>query len=398
MIRLLLALLLTAGGCSTSIELLPQLDGGNGPGDLQSSDGPGLLCPGGGDPIKLDVSGSATCASAVAQQLHAFALCSCDELKLSSRLDSMSFSSTGGTPQRSAAIGTNRTLTSEAELEVEGSVWVAEALAVHLGGAIARTLRSGGSLLADEGELSVGGDAFINGDVSGDGPISIDGTLHVPASATIAASVSAQATQREPVAIPTPCACNAATQIDLAGLISAAATTNDNAAIGLSVDALRGDGALTTLALPCGRFYVSAIETQGTLTLDVSGRAALLVRDDVVLRGALEVTLASGAELDLVIGGTMTSFGRHDIGSTASPSRMRLWIASSKTVLLDGAPALRAITTASRSLVSAPSGLEVFGSLLTNQLVSAGPTTLHFDEAVLTSGQACGAPATPIVD
>lgn len=396
--RLMLALLLLGGGCSKSIELLPQLDGGDGPRDLQSGDAPGVSCEGGGDPFKLDVSGAATCASAVAQQLHAFALCTCDELKLSSRLDTVAFSSTGGTPQRSAAVGTNRTLASEAEFEVEGSLWVAEELALHLGGSIARTLRSGGSLLADEGELSVGGDAFINGDVSGDGPISIGGTLHVPASATIATSVSAASTQREPVASPTPCACNAAAQIDLASLITAAATTNDNADIGLSVDALRGDGALTMLALPCGRFYVSAIETQGTLALNVSGRTALLVRDDVVLRGALDVTLASGAELDLIIGGTMTSFGRHDIGSTANPSRMRLWIASSKTVLLDGAPALRAITTAPRSLVSAPSGLEIFGSLLSNQVVSAGPTTVHFDEAVLTSGQACGAPATSIVD
>src|SRR5262249_37298066 len=151
----------------------------------------------------------------------------------------------------------------------------------------------------------------------------------------IAWSVVALQVHRQPVVVAPPCGCASGPRLDVASLVAAHATSNDDARIGLVADAFAGGAGPAALDLPCGQFYLSAIKASSDLERRVAGPTALFVGGDVTLGGGLPVTLAPGAELDLVVAGDVAAQG--GVVGAPSAASVRLWLASSTVKLTNGA-------------------------------------------------------------
>jgi hypothetical protein len=369
-----LALALACAGCTQSTDLLPVRDGGAG-------------CAA---PIQL--GDSAPCAAALAAQLLRYALCSCSALVLQRGLftevvTGMPAMRPVGPPP--AAVGTDE------YLQIAGPVQVAGVLeAAGAGGAgfnrtagVLGSLRSGGPLRANE-FLSVGGDAFVDGDVLG--RIDVGGTLHAPASASISPSVSAGALLAEPVNVAPPCNCGASAPVDPGAQIAARAQLNDNARIGLQPGALAEGNGPPVLDVPCGEFYLTAIEPPPDVELELRlhGQAALFVAGPVTLPRGLRVTLDPGAQLDLVVGGDLT-VAAGSVGALAAES-VRLWLGPPTVRLGDGV-ILSAAVYAPAAVVLGDGDLGLRGALFAGALSLPGDVSVHYSAALLSGGLGCGA-------
>ena len=298
-------------------------------------------------------------------------------------LSSTAFDSSGGTAGAIASVGCNGAFAGTREIDLGGGLRASGGVTITEQLETSGTLRAGGALSARGAEVEVHGDAYVAGDVSSG--VQIEGTLHVPDSATVDPAAQAKSVVREPVSVAPPCDCQGAQALDLAGEVQRVQAHHDDGLIGLGAGTL---GA-ATLDLPCGAYYVEAVDAAGPLTLRVHGLAELVVGHDLVLQGGLAVALDGGAELDLVVGGAIRSSGAATLGSPASPPRVRLWAASDSTLVFDGNPSLHLILTAPRAAVSAAEGLTIEGAILARQF-SAGTTLLRYDRAILSSGAACG--------
>jgi hypothetical protein len=400
----LMATAITTTSCSRDISLLPPVDAG--PGATAEAGAPradaaaggGAACSGLGDPITLPTAAGATCAAALSARAHRFALCACDSLNVTQELDTDTFDSSIGAPSGDpfAAIGVNGDLTSSARITAGGAVYVAGSGGFTTTQTLidAGTFRVGATTWIMSGAVEVPTDAYLGGDVIG--ILLVIGTLHLgPNAITAQAVIDAGTTVREAVSVPPPCDCGA-TFVDIPAAITATAARNDDAVAGLDPGGLSVTAGPAAVDIPCGRFALATIDTRQPLALMVHGRALLAVTGDVTLRAGLTVALDPGAELDLLVGGRLLSSGATSVGS-ASPARFRIWVAGTASVALDDGPTLAAMLHAPGAFVTASAGLEVSGGLFARALTTGGTTTIHFDEAVLSSGEICGeSPQTPV--
>ncbi|HEX3902302.1 MAG TPA: hypothetical protein VH853_05575 [Polyangia bacterium] len=404
-----------AVGCQRDIRLLPSAggDGGaaaghGGAAGVGGAAGSPAACVGLGDPILLPTAGGATCAAALEARGHRFALCACDALSIDGKLRTDAFDSTDSSVSDdvSAAVGVDGALHTTAELRAGGAIYVADAAGVtaldHLqagasfqsNGPLAMQASSKADLLAD---------ADVAGDVSG--TVNVTGTLHVPASATVGPDVQASAVVTGAVSVTAPCDCSTgpAGFVDVAGAIAAAAASNGDAAAGFTSEALAaGSASAARLDLGCGAFYLSAVSANAPITLAVHGRALLAVAGSLTLVGGLTVTLDPSAELDLLIGGWLTTSGG-TVGAPDAPARFRIWIAGTDPLVFANQPTIAAVVHAPGAAASAPDGLTLSGSLLVGSLAlgdgsqSAPQSLLHYDRAILSAGVPCGEPAAAVV-
>ena len=139
-----------------------------------------------------------------------------------------------------------------------------------------------------------------------------------------------------------PCDCSAGF-VDIAGAIAAAATTNADAAIGLQPTALADVTTPANIVLPCGVFYLADIDAEAPVTLVVRGHTLLAIGGDVTARAGFVVQLDPLAELDLLVGGQLIVTGGGTFGAAGAAPRFRVWVASTTTVLFDGAPAINGV-------------------------------------------------------
>jgi hypothetical protein len=393
----MVASLVSLAGCSRGIELLPPRDAGANTDVTPTSDGT-RSCSGLGPAIQLERDQVAQCAGALGALSQRFALCVCSNLSLEQPFRSDAFDSTGLTAadNTTAAVGITGQLSCDATVAVGGAVQASGTSGVAASASldIAESLRVAGPLVVQGAEAEIRADAYVAGGVSGD--VMVAGTLHLPSGFPIDSMVPSGALVREPVDVPDPCDCSSSI-VDVGRAVSSARTANDNLSISLSMDALTGSGAPGVLDLPCGMFFLSAIDVTSDVTLNVHGRAGLAVMGDVSIAGAFDVSLDAGAELDLIVGGKLAISGGRTFGSNVAPARFRVWTATTETVLLEQAPTVGAVIYAPRAQVTAPSGVDIYGSLRAMAFSSEGPTVVHYDRAILSAGVSCGFPAQPAV-
>jgi hypothetical protein len=220
--------------------------------------------------------------------------------------------------------------------------------------------------------------------------LTVTGTLTVPTGATLGGTINAGATARAPVTVAPPCACGASDLVDIAAFVAGHAQNNDDAAIGLSPTQLTGYTGDVSLDLPCGVYYVGPIHGNGALTLRITGRVALLVDGDLNATQPFTAELdTNDAELDLMIGGTLTSNATLMIGRSDHPSRTRLYVGGSGTIQLAGGSQLAANLYAPLAPIALSGGATVYGSLFANRLDQSAPVMIHYDVDVLRADLNC---------
>ena len=347
-------------------------------------------CAGSGPPILID----ATCTGDLAAAAFRTAVCACDALTLAAAVEIDGFDSRTGpwTPGGAGGdLGANQGVSSGAALTVSGSVSVAGAAGLAAGprADVAGDLALAGALGRSSSTITVGGAARVGGDLAV-AALTVTGALTTAPGAATSGAIAAGERTTAAVAVPPPCPCTAAEVIDVGAAIADHAVANHDAAIGLAPDQLadaRGDA---TLALPCGRFYLDRVQvTGGDLTIAATGRVALFIAGNVTIDGALTVTLAPDAELDLFIGGALNLPGTVTLGDPQRPRALRVYVASAGTIAVAGGSTLAGNLYAPAADLATSGAIEVFGAVLVNHWNLSAPATVHYDRAITVAGAAC---------
>jgi hypothetical protein len=301
-------------------------------------------CSGLGDPIALPTPTGPTCAAALATRGHRFALCSCESMNAPSRVRTDAYDSRDPSvaDEIAAAIGIGGNLTSTAEVRAGGAFYVAGA------GGDRRVEPQ--SLVAVAARGRPGGDPERQrrrrqGCVrrrQRHGNLRVNGTLHVPAGAVLSGGPEASAIVNEPVSVPSPCDCSAGF-VNVAPPSAPPPPATRTRRSGSRPTRWRRSRTPAMFDLPAARFYVDKIYADAAVTIAVHGRTVLAVAGDVALHAAFSVVLDPSAELDLIVGGRLSTSGGGAFGAGGAAARFRAWIAGTSTISFDDAPAINAV-------------------------------------------------------
>ena len=341
--------------------------------------------------------------------LFKFAACSCSSFDVSGVLttDALGASADGGLPQV-ASVGANEELSTNSTTTIGGSIWssgkglTAGAPAVTLGGVgpglVAGDVQSGGPIEV-VGPYEVEGDVWANGDVtlSGAGSLLVEGTVHIPTGDTatgVMAPVGGVAMVPS-VSVAAPCDCSS--PIDIPSIVHAyaAASMNDDAAMGLKTTSL--DDPPGTVKLQCGHYYVDGIHG-GAVSLDILGRVALFVDGDLSVTQGISIQLEPGAELDLFIAGNVDIQGPTGsvmVGDVTHAALTRIYIGGSGNdagggFALSADATLSANIYAPNAVVQLASDFTLRGAILAQTLQFSGNFSIFYDTTVLQVSQTSG--------
>jgi hypothetical protein len=336
---------------------------------------------------------SNVCSGQLAKKTFQHAMCACGDLTFGGSLHTNSFDSQLS-PQslvnEGAHVGVN------GKLHLNGMVYVEGNLVVSGGGIeeikhlhVEKNLYLGGNLNIPLAQVEIGQDAQIGGNINVSS-LTVTGSLTTP-NEIDRNNVWANKYISSPVEVPTPCKCESTELIDVATVIENHRLINDNSAIGLSENALsniRGD---LTLELPCGKFFLSSIQSnQGRVTLRAIERTALFIAGNITLGGAFAVEIAPGAELDLFIGGNVNLMELVRIGNPERPQALRLYIGSSGSINWPEKSILAGNLYAPKTdLVLNGSSFEIFGAMVVNHVLTNSDLTIHYDRAIISGGENC---------
>ena len=395
------------GDAAPEIDASRDVDGARPP--VPDADGPVDLgfdaridrtafCMGMGPPVLVGdaVTGTTTCAGAIATRVFNNAVCSCANTNVVGYLRTRSFDSGMGTgeTESGAPVGVNRDYLTGGYADIGGSFVVGGASGVTFGGylKVGGDARFAGSITA-LGYINVARDLWVLGNVTIPA-LTVGRDLHQPSGGLVLAFPDVGGdTIRTPFTVEAPCACDPDELIDVAAIVADGRANNDNDDIGLSTSRLTNVvGIGVDIALPCGRFYVDDIGGLGSITLRVPGRTALFVGGDVNALGVFDVDLGPEGELDLFIAGNLVSIGAGSYGDRARPARTRIYVGGGSDVTVVGASGFVGNVYAPYARVTALGATTVYGSLFGRQIDMPGYLDVRYDRAILDVAEDCPPP------
>jgi hypothetical protein len=175
--------------------------------------------------------------------------------------------------------------------------------------------------VSNVGTTIVGGDLVVGGDVETVGDLSVGGLARVSGNLHHVGSDPALRFGGYRAPAGPPCGCDPATFLDVAALVAAARTDNDNAQLG-TIDAV-GDLALV---LDGGRYYLSGLSSVGRLDLKVTKPSALFIDGDLETVGDDRLSVEEGASLDLYVNGRLENVGRWTVSDSTLAGVVRLYV------------------------------------------------------------------------
>lgn len=374
-----------------------------GGGDAASPGRPAETCTGFVPSVSTAVADGGAqeiCAGWLARRAFAHSVCSCSDLNvlavLASDVDEAG-SEDSSSDRGAAAIGVNGDYSGGEYVRVGGSFTVA--------GTAAFTSRGGIDIAADlrlaaptsaAGPIFVGRDTWLLAAASSRSPATVGRDLHLGPNGSLEVLgpvITGGMTLHEPFDITPPCACADGELVDIGGIVSQGLTRNDNARLGLALDALSDAAAPTELALSCGRFALRKISADAAVSLRVAGRVLLFVEGDVEAGRSFSVQLEPGAELDWFIGGNLGVSGESLIGDNARPWATRIYVLGAGGVALPGTARFSANLYAPRAPVSVGALGDVYGAVFGAAVTARGSLLAHYDRAVLSADERCAVPA-----
>jgi hypothetical protein len=370
------------GGCETAVAV--------GPGPA--------MCAGGGPPIVI-AANQGGCLGKLAQTTFRWGLCSCKDVRASDKLLVDAYDSRVGLYHPGGlggGVGANGGYATSASVEIWGTLWCSAATGIdtHAPNTVKQELRVGGPFHTSD-KFDVGDDAYAAGDVSSSASITIGKALHVPASSMVSDKVTYGTLTREAVTVPPPCDCEPQQLIPIVDIVTAhRAPNNDDALINLDATVFATTGAPHRLDLPCGNYYLTKIDQSQALTIAAHGRTALYIDGDVHNSDALTFALDPGAELDIFIAGTIDSSDKLTIGSPNYPALSRTYVGSPNGLRLSAGSRIGGNLYAAYGLVNWSAGSDLYGALYAGDFAASAATVIHYDRAVLGSGNACTPPTT----
>jgi hypothetical protein len=351
--------------------------------------------PGNQLPSPDDVVIAGACAGKVAEETFASALCSCEDTNVAGYLKTRSFQpGDSGEPERlGGSVGVNRNYITNGYADVGASFTVAGPRDVLFGG----LLKAGQDLLLNPaanvaGVIEVGRDAWLTDDVRAFGRVAIERDLYATAGVGfrgIALVDVGGDEHTQAVSVAPPCACGAGEIIDVSALVADGQSDNDNAAVGLDPDALNASIGAVEVTLPAGRYFVHQIGGVGAMRLNITGKTAIFVEDDVIATGAFAIDLAPDAELDLFVRDNFVITGAARFGDRARPSATRVYVGGTGDIAIAGYAAFVGNLYAPTANIVIGGYGQIYGSLFGKNINAAGFVSVGYDEGILATGDDC---------
>lgn len=334
------------------------------------------------------------CSGQVAEDTFASALCSCEDTNVAGYLRTASHREQDAAGDLLAHVGINRNYITTGYANVGGNFTVAGPRDVLFGGLLSAGQDLRLAPAADvAGVVDVGRDAWLGNELRAFGRVEITRDLYADGGAGFRgiALVDVGGTRHtQAVAIAPPCACGAGELIDVAALVSEAELQNDNASIGLDpaeLNVVAGIGAEITL--PGGRYYVDQIGGLGGVTLNVTGKTALFIGDDLLATGAFRVELAPDAELDVFVRDNLVITGAARFGDRERPSATRVYVGGTGDVAVAGYAAFVGNLYAPTANILVGGYGQIYGSLFGKNINAAGFLSVGYDAAIQSRGEEC---------
>ena len=347
-------------------------------------------CTGSGPPVEL----GGVSAGCVAQTTFSWALCSCLDVQGEDTLLTDAYDSQQGPYQPGGlggGVGANGKLSTTDNVSVWGALWIAaqQGLSATAQVDVKQETHIGGPVSAND-TMTLEGNAYVNGGLATVSTIAVKKTLYVPASATLS-GVTYGSIVRGPVNVPPPCDCSPQSLLPIASWVAAARPpNNDNAAINLDPNVLAaGRQDPGRIDLPCGRFYLTGIQSNAPVTIAAHGNTALFIDGDVSPNSTLAFVADPTAQLDVVVGGTITTTGSLQIGSPSYPALSRTYVggsASGSSLSITANWQIGGNVYAAYGAVSFESPYTMYGSLVAGDFSHTNTAAIHFDRAVLSGG------------
>lgn len=349
-------------------------------------------CVGGGPPQKIGAGAQTDpCAGALATKTFTWALCSCTNIQLSGVALIDGFDSSKGTytpGQLGAGMGYNGSLQTSSSFDIYGTMWgsAASGFQTNAPSNVHLDLRSGGNVKT--ASFTLDADAYVKGNVEGT-PFTVGKRLFVSGTTS---GVTASQVITGPVDVPPPCACEAKDILPISAIVAARATNNDNATIGLDAGVLDKPATHTRLDLPCGAYYLSTIDNGNGVTIVAHGKTALYIGGDIKNSAPLTILPDPTAELDIVVGGTISSGAALKLGSANYPALTRVYVGGNAELLFTSSAAVGANIYAPNATVNWGATTHIYGSVFAGSFKSNSALNIHYDRAVVGTASTCPPP------
>jgi hypothetical protein len=360
-------------------------------------------CANGGPPITVDPgNGTPTCTGNIVAATFTYGLCTCQNVgtpSLDSALNIDAYDSTMGPYQPNGlggSCGANGTISSTDTVSVTGDLRTTGPQGLGVNGAfvVKQSIHVLHAVALND-TLTVGLDGYAAG-FGGDGaPATITRDLYTPDCGNVPGNVTVNGTCKAgAISVPPPCACAPGQMMPVQALVTyyKDPAHNDNALINLNPDVFATAAAAPRLELPCGYYYLSAVNGSSARAIGVHGRTAIFIGASVNASADITFTLTPSATLDVFVAGDFSTSGQLNTGNEAYPAHSRMWVNGSVTT--SSGSALNGLFWAGYGTFHAQSDLTMFGSVFANNYDGTSLTTIHYDRAASEAGTEC--PTHPI--
>jgi hypothetical protein len=357
------------------------------------------------DVLCLRADEASTACDAARQIAFGRAICSCGDVIGTGMLSVLDASAAGRADV--AAAGSlalriaRRGDVDEAPGQIDGTLLIAGLGPAAISGVDA-SIRGDLSL---GGELTFAGNVHVAGSVyarrlpRGSGMLQIDGDLHhsmdfVPNMLASNVQVGGEVIDAD-YATTAACACNTTNLSSLANTVAAAETDQGQLNTSFARDAMSNLTAAASFELGCGKYYFESVSSLSTIAWHISGHVTVIVADDFAVGGDVTVTLAEGAQLDVLIGGSLLVGGEARFGDTARAAASRVYVLGAVELATVAERAPRPTAGASSAETTfvgnlyAPTAMlqlaphtELYGSLFVRQLLVLQSLLVHYEPAV----------------
>ncbi len=323
-----------------------------------------------------------TCTGDLGKKTFLFAICSCSGLTANNTLKTDSFDSNdmmNMMPMDGGSVGVNGAYTASSSIDIGGSLWVDGKIQTFNKHEVAQVLQCSDDVTA-KAASHVADDMFLEGNIDAQNKtLTIDGDLHIPAGKLNNGATVLGKTIKGPVDVKTPCDCS--DLIDVPAIVQGYMVDNDNNSVPIEPGELVGLPQPKELELPCGRYFLTGIDSNSSLKITLTGRTVIAIAGDVKNAGAFTLELGPAAELDLFIAGNAEFNNVATIGDPKRPAATRIYVGGSFKFASNftlGANLYQPNATFTANNMS-----EIWGSLFVGGLNLASPLVVHYDQAIL---------------
>lgn len=230
------------------------------------------------------------------------------------------------------------------------------------------------------GSVAVDSIASLSAEVQIDGDLRYGRLQYEPGSPEAVTRSTLQST-------PT-CTLPATLSLDVAKTVKARATDNDNDQASEDIARLARWSGEQSITLPCGRYYLSEIDGDGSMTVNATGNVVLFVDGGVSAKQGLRFRAAAGARVSLVVNGSVHVIGGLQLGELSDARHLLL--ASSQIHLEQGKNTIGGVLYSQIEDVLLVNGtLDVKGALFAHRAQLEGATSVVHAPAEALAAESC---------